>query len=150
MSLIAYLQIIATGQTPQSELLQTLAPHTINDEKFVKTKPTLQIADDTLPNIFAVGDVAATKAHKAARPAMKQVALVVTNIQHMLKNESLEEYSPDPAGIHLTLGIEKSVVFRNPAEEGGEPYIMWKDDGTLDMNIGGVWKRRGGGDDAFL
>lgn len=60
----------------------------------------------------------------------------------------MEKYEvTDPAAIHLTLGIKKSVIFRNPREdgsnEGEQPVIMHKDDGKFDMAIDGVWARRG-------
>lgn len=60
-------QIISTGQTPQSELMTGLSPNSI-DAGFIKTLPTLQLDNPTFPNIFVVGDVAATRAHKAAKP----------------------------------------------------------------------------------
>lgn len=142
--------IISTGQTPQSDLLASLAPECIDDNKFIKVKDTLQIGDDRYPNIFALGDIAATKAHKAARPALRQAEVVTGNIQNLLSgsNEALEKYEvTDPAAIHLTLGIEKSVIFRNPRQDGSEgsedPVIMHKDDGKFDMGIDGVWARRG-------
>ena len=145
--------IISTGQTPQSDILATLAPQCIDDQSFIKVRDTLQIQDERYPNIFALGDIAATKAHKAARPAIKQTEVVAANIQHMLngkegKQEQLEKYEvTDPAAIHLTLGIEKSVVFRNPRGDGSEgseePVIMHKDDGKFDMGIDGVWAKRG-------
>lgn len=82
----------------------------------------------------------------------KQAAIVVQNIQHLVNNETLEEYdSSDPAAIHLTLGIvshlhdehnldkvisgntnclqAKSVVFGNPAVGSTQPMIKNKDDG---------------------
>lgn len=41
-----------------------------------------------------------------ARSGMKQAALVAKNIQHLQRQEQLEEYdSSDPAAIHLTLGL---------------------------------------------
>jgi NADH dehydrogenase FAD-containing subunit len=142
--------IISTGQTPQSDILTTLAPGCITDSKFISVKPTLQIADERFPHIFALGDIADTKAHKAARPALRQAEVVTSNIQRLLSgsNEALEEYEvTDPAAIHLTLGIEKSVIFRNPRGDGGEgseePVVMHKDDGKFDMGIDGVWARRG-------
>lgn len=142
--------IISTGQTPQSEILSSLAPECIDESKFIKVRPTLQIADSSFPNIFALGDIAATKAHKAARPAMRQSEVVSENIQRLLdgKGDALEEYAvTDPAAIHLTLGIEKSVIFRNPRKDGSEgseePVAMHKDDGRFDMGIDGVWARRG-------
>jgi apoptosis-inducing factor 2 len=143
--------IVATGQTPNSDILSTLSPKSIGEDKFIRVAPTLQISDTRYPNVFALGDVAATAAHKAARPAMKQVEIVTKNIQHQLDGTPMEEYQvTDPAALHLTLGITKSVIFRNPVAEGGEPMIMWKDDGRLDMGIDDVWKRRGGGLDHML
>lgn len=142
--------IISTGQTPQSDILATLAPECVTDGRFIAVKDTLQIKDERFPNIFALGDIADTKAHKAARPALKQAEVVTSNIQRLLSggNEELEKYEvTDPAAIHLTLGIEKSVIFRNPRGDGGEgsdePVIMHKDDGKFDMGIDGVWARRG-------
>ncbi|XPS77717.1 hypothetical protein M3J09_009744 [Ascochyta lentis] len=142
--------IISTGQTPQSDLLRNLAPEVIDDQSFIKVKDTLQIQHDSYPNIFALGDIAATKAHKAARPAIVQAEVVARNIQRLLSSgsEELEKYQvTDPAAIHLTLGIEKSVIFRNPTQDGSEggekPVIMHKDDGRFDMGIDSVWARRG-------
>lgn len=142
--------IIATGQTPQSELLASLSPDCIDAQSFIRVKDTLQIQDERFPNIFALGDIAATKAHKAARPALKQAEIVTKNIQDLLlgSKEDLAKYAvTDPAAIHLTLGIEKSVIFRNPRKDGSEgseePVIMHKDDGKFDMGIDGVWARRG-------
>lgn len=145
-SIPADFAIISTGQTPQSDILASLAPQCITDDKFIRVKPTLQIADERFPHVFALGDIADTKAHKAARPALKQAEVVTANIQRLLSDsqEALEEYEvTDPAAIHLTLGIEKSVIFRNPRAAGEEPVIMHKDDGKFDMGIDGVWARRG-------
>ncbi len=45
--------------TPQSDLLSKLSPGSVDPKsRLVKTKISLQIADDALPNIFAAGDVA--------------------------------------------------------------------------------------------
>lgn len=66
--LMQCLQIICTGQVPQSSLLQSLSPKSIDGDGFIRTLRTLQISDTEHPNVFAVGDVAATGAHKAARP----------------------------------------------------------------------------------
>ena len=107
--------------------MQNLCPQSINEQNFIRVSRTLQIADENYPNIFAIGDVANTGAHKAAKPyvagplppwfasacsklmahrAYKQVELIARNIQHLVSNEPLEDYSvTDPAAIHLTLGI---------------------------------------------
>ncbi|CAK7216290.1 hypothetical protein SBRCBS47491_002774 [Sporothrix bragantina] len=144
------LAIVCTGQTPQSGLLKALSPASINEAGFIKVRDTLQVQDPELNNIFAIGDVADTGAAKAARPASKQATLVVQNIQHLLNNEPLDKYTNiDPAGIHMTLGLTKNIVFRNP-HPGEKPHVVNREDGTYDMNIDGVWARRGGGHDANL
>ncbi|KAK3677443.1 vacuolar protein sorting/targeting protein PEP1 [Recurvomyces mirabilis] len=144
------LAIVCTGQTPRSEILSTLTPTTINESKFITLLPTLQIADPRHPNIFALGDVANTGAHKAARPGFNQALVVVKNILHLESKEALEDYdfSGMPAAIHLTLGIKKNVLFTDKRD--GYPQAKHRDDGVLDMGIGAVWQRRGGGVDAML
>ncbi|KKY27571.1 putative amid-like nadh [Phaeomoniella chlamydospora] len=144
--------IICTGMTPQSTLLESLSPASIGEDGFIKTLKTLQIGDTMHPNIFAVGDVAATGAHKAARPGGRQAEIVTNNIDHLLNDEPLEQYDVmDPPAIHLSLGIKKNLVFRNPAPGSSDsPVIKHRDDGQFDMNIDGVWTRRGGGPNALL
>ncbi|KAK4553488.1 vacuolar protein sorting/targeting protein PEP1 [Recurvomyces mirabilis] len=142
--------IICTGQTPRSEILSALSPESINESKFITTLPTLQIADPRHPNIFALGDVANTGAHKAARPGFNQALVVAKNILHLESKEPLEDYDFKgmPAAIHLTLGIQKNVLFIDKRD--GLPQAKHRDDGVLDMGIDAVWQRRGGGVDAML
>ncbi|RDW57353.1 putative amid-like nadh [Coleophoma crateriformis] len=130
-SVPADLAIICTGMTPQSSILQSISPESIDASGFIRTQKTLQISAPERPNIFAIGDVADTGAHKAARPGGKQAAIVASNIQHLLKDEPLENYDGiDPPAIHLTLGIIKSVVFGNPKPgSSDEPMIKNKEDG---------------------
>lgn len=143
--------VIATGQTPQSELIRALSPETIDDAGFVRVQRTLQISDTAYPNIFAVGDVADTGAHKAARPALRQAPVVVENIEHMTKDEPLERYEiAEGPAIHLSLGITKNIKFINSPGGASEPKVMWADDGKYDMGIDGVWQRRGGGPNSLL
>lgn len=74
-------------------------------------KPTLQVDAPDLSKIFALGDVANTGAHKAARPGSAQAGVVARNIWKLiLAGQSnpeikLEEYYPDSAGINLSLGL---------------------------------------------
>ena len=143
--------IVCTGMTPQSSLINGLAPSAIRKDAFISTKPTLQIESDSITNVFAVGDVANTGAHKAARPGARQAQLVTTNIEHLEKDEQLETYTGiDPPAIHLTLGISKNVIFGNPAADDQEPRVKMQDNGRLDMGIDDVWVRRGGGNNAYL
>ena len=91
--------------------MKTLSPQSIDKEHFIRTSKTLQVIDAEYPNIFAVGDVAATGAHKAAKPGGKQAALVVVNIKHLINNEPLEKYDIlEPPAIHLTLGTVSNDV----------------------------------------
>ncbi|CAD0024563.1 unnamed protein product [Aureobasidium pullulans] len=130
-------------------LIRTLSPETIDDAGFVRVQRTLQISDTAYPNIFAVGDVADTGAHKAARPALRQAPVVVENIEHMTKDEPLERYEiAEGPAIHLSLGI--NIKFINSPGGASEPKVMWADDGKYDMGIDGVWQRRGGGPNSLL
>ncbi|KAI4810394.1 putative oxidoreductase [Aureobasidium sp. EXF-8845] len=143
--------VIATGQTPQSELIKTLSPESIDDAGFVRVRRTLQIHDTKFSNIFAVGDVADTGAHKAARPALRQAPVVVENIEHLANNEPLEHYEvAEGPSIHLSLGLMKNIKFINSPGGAPEPKVIWADDGKFDMGIDGVWARRGGGPNALL
>jgi len=75
-----------------------------------------------------------------------QAAVVAKNIQALIEGRTPQEiYVPGPAGIHLTLGLKKNVIFRNPNQAEGqtEPVVMEKTDGEEDMNVEGFWKRLG-------
>jgi apoptosis-inducing factor 2 len=104
-------QIIATGQKPLSEPLLSLDPANpstlVNPSGWVRVLPTFQLQDPRFPNVFAVGDVADSGAHKAARPGMSQALTVAENIRrlHASKGEELLDYKPGPAAIHLSLGF---------------------------------------------
>ncbi|KAF7137102.1 hypothetical protein CNMCM5793_007115 [Aspergillus hiratsukae] len=143
--------ILATGQRPNNDLLSSLTPSRpgslINsDNGFVRVRRTLQLQDESFPNIFAVGDIADTGAQKAARPGSVQAGVVARNIQALIEGRRAEEeYAPPPAAIHLTLGMKLNVIFRNPntAEGQTEPWINEKTDGREDMGVEGWWERLG-------
>ncbi|KAL2126878.1 hypothetical protein VTI74DRAFT_11687 [Chaetomium olivicolor] len=150
-TLTADFAILATGQTPNTSLLSTLPPSSENSlinpqNGFVRVLPTAQFADPLYPHLFAVGDVADSGAHKAARPGMAQAGVAARNIAALIAGqEARERVVVAPAGIHLTLGLTKNVVFRNPDVGKGEsePFVNLKDDGREDMKIDGVWVKRG-------
>ncbi|KAK0190094.1 FAD/NAD-P-binding domain-containing protein [Armillaria mellea] len=143
------LVIPCTGSAiPLSDPLLSLSPLSIDSEtKYVKVKPTLQIADSKFPHIFSIGDVADTGAHKAARPAIAQAQIVLRNIQKLMKDEKaeLDTYKPDPPAIHLALGFRPSVKFRNPTSPDGEPMKMFDDHGDLEAGCGKLWAMRAPG-----
>ncbi|KAK4152215.1 apoptosis-inducing factor A [Chaetomidium leptoderma] len=146
--------ILATGQIPNNQFLSGLREEEGEEESllinprngFVRVRPTLQFLDSRYPHLFAVGDIADTGAHKAAKPGMVQAAVAARNIAALLGGREPEErLSVAPAAIHLTLGLTRNVIFRNPntAEGDTEPFINLKDDGREDMGIDAVWVRRG-------
>ncbi|KAF3764201.1 hypothetical protein M406DRAFT_98575 [Cryphonectria parasitica EP155] len=150
-ALSAEFVITATGQTPNTQWLADL-PRSSEDSLinpkngFIRVKPTMQFADPLYPHLFAVGDIADTGAHKAARPAAPHAAALTRNMAAMIQGkEPTEEIVVNPAGIHLTLGLTKNIIFRNPNLKEGqtEPSFNLKDDGSADMNIEGTWARRG-------
>ncbi|GKT94568.1 Amid-like NADH oxidoreductase [Colletotrichum tofieldiae] len=149
--LITDLVIPATGQTPNSGFVQTLEPSDdaplLNPANgFIKVRPTLQFKDSAYPNLFTAGDIADTGAHKAARPGAAQAQVVARNIIAMIEGrEPVEKISVSPPGIHLSLGLTKNMVFRNPNVAAGEtePTVIMRNDGKEDMNIDSVWERRG-------
>lgn len=107
------LVIPATGQTANNELVRTL-PDQINPENgFIRVRPTLQLKD--YPNIFAVGDIADTGAHKAARPGAAQAAAVAKNVRAMIEGQApTEKINIEPAAIHLTLGLVSCQLLDRP------------------------------------
>lgn len=74
-------QMNCTGQRPLSDVVATLSPNSISSTGHIKVKPNLQIADDSLPNIYICGDVADTNTpNPNARSAMRQGTIVADNI----------------------------------------------------------------------
>lgn len=110
-TLTADFVVQATGQIPNTQFLADLAPssgESLTNPKngFIRVRPTLQFSDPAYPHLFALGDVADSGAHKAARPGFAQAQAVAKNIQAMVEGrQPSEEIVVGPAGIHLTLGL---------------------------------------------
>jgi NADH dehydrogenase FAD-containing subunit len=115
------LAILATGQTPNNQFLSSLLPPAsassttplLNPQNgFINVRPTMQFADPAYSHLFAVGDIADTKAHKAAKPGFVQAAVAARNIAAMVEGrEAREELTVGVAGIHLTLGLVRCSFF---------------------------------------
>lgn len=87
----------------------------------------MQFADPAFPHLYAVGDVADSGAHKAARPAVAQAVAAAKNIAAMIEGKPpTEEIVVGPAGIHLTLGLV-GFIQKNTATKKG---IVADDSGT--------------------
>lgn len=110
MALIVVLQIPATGQKPNSLLMENYSPKAVaKDTKEILVKPTLQVmcGDGKGPqNIYAVGDVARTGGSKMARAAFFQAAVAQYNIIARINNKPERNYVPNDVegSIKLTLG----------------------------------------------
>lgn len=106
------LAIMCIGMTPNSDLLKTFSPNTINEKTgFVKVKPTMQIQDDGVNNVFAVGDVADHTDVKTGHYAWMQGVAALTNIRHLIAQEEVEPYvSKDLALIKVVLGKKEAVM----------------------------------------
>ncbi|KAI2791863.1 hypothetical protein POX_c04743 [Penicillium oxalicum] len=145
--------ILATGQTPNNQLVADLKPSTpgapsiVNpDNGYIRVRPTMQFLDEKYGNMFAVGDIADTGAQKAARPGAAQAAVVAKNIVSLIEGETPQEkFVKGPGAIHITLGMKYNMIFRNPnpAENQTEPWILEKHDGREDMNVESMWERMG-------
>lgn len=122
-TLSADFAIQATGQVPNNHFIQAggLADDgtLINSANgFVRVQPTMQFLDARYPHLFAVGDIADSGAHKAARPGMAQAAVAARNIVSMVgSGEPTEKVAVAPAAIHLTLGLVCWIQLGNPSRE---------------------------------
>ncbi|KAJ1558832.1 hypothetical protein HK096_002701, partial [Nowakowskiella sp. JEL0078] len=82
------LQILCTGMIPNSSLLSTISPQSINPaNKLVKVLPTLQIIDPRFPKIFAAGDVVDLDDIKSGYAAWAHAYLAIDNILKMIEME---------------------------------------------------------------
>ncbi|CAH0030034.1 unnamed protein product [Clonostachys rhizophaga] len=145
----ADLIIPATGQSPNNQFLRDLEPtpggSILNPANgFINVLPTLQFKDPKYSHFFAAGDVADSGAHKAARPGIGQARVVSENIVAMIAGKPpIESIVVSPPAIHLTLGLRKNMIFRNPEKGQSEPVVNMKDDGVEDMGVHRIWERRG-------
>ncbi|KAI0468381.1 hypothetical protein F4859DRAFT_524630 [Xylaria cf. heliscus] len=108
------LVVDCTGQQPSSAIISKLSPCSISPSGHIRVKPTLQLTDEKLPNVYACGDVADTKTpNPNARSAMRQACIVAENIllvagggkpRHKYKNTWSDGV------IKLTLGLAHSVT----------------------------------------
>jgi NADH dehydrogenase FAD-containing subunit len=72
--------------------MKTLSTKTINPVTgFVKVKPTMQIADDSHPNIFAAGDIVDTDHIKTAYFAWEQMRVVMSNISKLVRIQQQQQ-----------------------------------------------------------
>ncbi|KAI0195896.1 hypothetical protein F4808DRAFT_326529 [Astrocystis sublimbata] len=108
------LVVDCTGQQPSSALVAQLSPSSISPSGHIRVKPTLQLLDEKLPNVYACGDVADTKTpNPNARAAMRQACVVAENVLLVAAGKRPRhryENSWADGVIKLTLGLTKSIT----------------------------------------
>ncbi|KAI0836739.1 FAD/NAD(P)-binding domain-containing protein [Hypoxylon sp. FL0890] len=133
-----------TGQRPDSRLIAQLSPASISESGHILTKPTLQIQDDSLPNVYACGDVSETNTtHPNSRSAMRQATTVAYNVISATEgNEPKETYVPHwmDGGIKLTLGLDKSVA---NVGDGKTEFLIPSKEKNVALMSAGAWHKLG-------
>uniref|UniRef100_A0A8H7XP61 FAD/NAD(P)-binding domain-containing protein n=1 Tax=Psilocybe cubensis TaxID=181762 RepID=A0A8H7XP61_PSICU len=152
--------LLCTGQTPNTGILKSMDPSTVSDTTgLVRVLKTMQIhssapspatgeSDEpnttTYPHIFAIGDAAdAFGAIPAGHNAYSQGELASRNIIRLIKAsetssntdyvpEPLEDYTPGPPAIKVSLGLTRAVYQVGPS-------IGTKDDGVPDLQAALIW-----------
>ncbi|KAL6875087.1 FAD/NAD(P)-binding domain-containing protein [Trichoderma novae-zelandiae] len=106
--------INCTGQRPLSEVISSLSANSVSPTGHIKVNPTLQIADNSLPNVYACGDVAETNTpNPNSRSAMRQATVVADNILLAAAGKAprnIYENLWADGVIKLTLGLDRSVT----------------------------------------
>ncbi|TWU75876.1 hypothetical protein ED733_005645 [Metarhizium rileyi] len=133
-----------TGQSPCSDVLRSLSPQSVSSDGHIQVKPTLQIADDEFPNIYACGDVTDTETPcPNARSAMRQAATVARNVlrvvdgkqpTHVYRHHWVDSF------IKLTLGLDRSATFIG---DGHSDLMFRTRENDVTLMIKSTWTRMG-------
>ncbi|KAF2972042.1 hypothetical protein GQX73_g1608 [Xylaria multiplex] len=133
------------GQRPNSALIAELSPGSIMATGHIRAKPTMQIDDDSLHNVYICGDVAETSTpNPNSRSAMAQAAVAADNV--ILAIDGLNptnKYKPKwlEALIKLTLGLDRSVT--HIGDFSGTEMLFPAKEKDLALMAGGAWKHMG-------
>ncbi|KAI1764195.1 FAD/NAD(P)-binding domain-containing protein [Hypoxylon sp. FL1150] len=142
--IVCDLLVNCTGQRPDSKLVAQLSPSSISESGHILTKPTLQIQDESLPNIYACGDVLETNTtHPNSRSAMRQARVCAFNVLAAAEGKKPKDiYEPHwlDGVIKLTLGLDKSVT--NVGDEKTEFSIAGKER-KEELMAAGAWHHLG-------
>ncbi|KAK8044609.1 hypothetical protein PG993_004633 [Apiospora rasikravindrae] len=135
------LLVNCTGQKPTSSFMAGLAPEAISPTGTIRTKPTLQIQDEKLPNVYVCGDVAAVGIDNPnARSAIRQGMVVGYNVVREATGGSpTRTYNPfwGEGVIKLTLGLDKSISHVSD----GKTELWWQSKETnRELMFAEAWK----------
>ncbi|KAI1749019.1 FAD/NAD(P)-binding domain-containing protein [Xylaria castorea] len=133
------------GQKPNSTPIAELSPKSITATGHVLVKPTMQIDDDSLPNVYVCGDVAETNTpNPNSRTARGQAMIATDNIILAIDgHEPTNKYKPQwlEGLIKLTLGLDKSVI--HMGDFNGTELLFPAKEKDLALMSGGAWKHMG-------
>ncbi|KAI8895677.1 hypothetical protein BC833DRAFT_651044 [Globomyces pollinis-pini] len=93
---------------PNSSFLESFDKNAVNESKYIKVRPTLQIPNHN--NLFSLGDVANTGAPKMVVCIDGQASLVATNIFNHYHEKQLKSYQI-PAYDTIFIGFGKQKAF---------------------------------------
>ncbi|KAI1424261.1 hypothetical protein F5Y12DRAFT_459955 [Xylaria sp. FL1777] len=133
------------GQNPNSSLIAELSPKSVTASGHVLVKPTMQIDDESLSNVYVCGDVARTSTpNPNSRSARAQATVVADNvIQAIDGHKPTNKYKPQwlEGLIKLTLGLDKSVT--HIGDFSGTELLFPAKEKDLALMSGGAWKHMG-------
>ncbi|KAI1817026.1 FAD/NAD(P)-binding domain-containing protein [Poronia punctata] len=137
--------VTCMGQKPNSKLVAELSPDTITPTCHVLVKPTMQIKDDSLPNVYVCGDVAeANIPNPNSRSAASQALIAADNIALAIDgHKPTNRYKPLwlEGLIKLTLGLHKSVT--HIGDFNGTEMLFPAKEKDVALMSGGAWKHLG-------
>lgn len=129
-----------TGQKPNSSILESIAPNAVSADG-IKVLPTLQIQDPSLPNIYAIGDVAATGTPQPnGRSAREQGTIAGMNvIAAVCGKKPAKLYKPHwmEGFIKLTLSLDRSVTFFG---DGDSSFLFKSKEKKEELMASDVWR----------
>ncbi|TGJ77598.1 hypothetical protein E0Z10_g10673 [Xylaria hypoxylon] len=133
------------GQKPNSTLIRELSPISITATGHIRAKPTMQIDDGSLPNVYVCGDVAETSTpNPNSRSARAQAAVASDNVILAIDGcKPANKYKPNwlEALIKLTLGLDRSVT--HIGDFSGTELLFPAKEKDLALMSGGAWKHMG-------
>ncbi|EJT69177.1 hypothetical protein GGTG_13286 [Gaeumannomyces tritici R3-111a-1] len=138
------LYVSCVGQRPSSHIIAELSPAAILESGHIRVKPTLQIGDESLPNIYACGDVADTgMKNPNGRAAMMQGMVVGYNIGLAISGEEpsvMYDAHWADAMIKLTLGLDKSIMHFGDEET---EFLWHTKEKDVALMADGAWEHMG-------
>ncbi|EIW87029.1 FAD/NAD(P)-binding domain-containing protein [Coniophora puteana RWD-64-598 SS2] len=107
----ADLVLFARGPRPNTDFIASLGGDILNNQGYVKVKPTLQLSGHD--NVFAAGDIIEWKEQKQAAKTGSHAAIVAANVLSLLggSTSALKSYKGSPELILVTNGRNGGMAY---------------------------------------